>query len=345
MTANAGSPVSVDSLFRPSRQAIGIWLLIVAALVVAMVMLGGATRLTNSGLSMVHWKFAGALPPMDQASWEAEFSRYQQFPEYRKINAGMTLPEFQRIYWFEYSHRMLGRFIGLVFAVPLLWFLVRRQLDPGLFAKLMALLVLGGLQALVGWWMVKSGLVDHPDVSHYRLSTHLGLAILLFAALLWVGFGQFSSEPAPSRPRPLKAFGWLLFALVFLQVVLGGMVAGLNAGLVYNTFPTMGGYWLPPEVTQTGLTEIFDEPVALQFMHRLGALAVMTAGIWYWVRLRRLHPDLNGAANLLLCVLVAQIALGIATLLAAVPIGLALAHQAGALALLASILWLQHRLN
>lgn len=345
MSANVESPVFVASSPRSSRQAIGIWLLVVAALVVAMVMLGGATRLTNSGLSMVHWQFHGTLPPMDHASWEAEFLRYQQFPEYQKINQGMTLADFQRIYWFEYSHRMLGRLIGLAFAVPMLWFLLRRQLDRGLLAKLLALLALGGLQGLVGWWMVRSGLVDHPDVSHYRLSTHLGLATVLFGALLWVGFGQLRVARAVHRAAPLRSFGWLLLVVVFLQLLLGGLVAGLNAGLVYNTFPTMGGHWVPPEVMEAGLQGMFDEPVALQFMHRVGALVVTAATVWFWFRLRRMEAHIGGAANLLLAVLVVQVGLGVATLLASVPIALALAHQAGALALMAAVIWLQHRLS
>lgn len=348
MTAHVESPISFARPSGSSRRAIGYWLLTVAVLVVAMVLLGGATRLTNSGLSMVHWQFHGSLPPLDDAAWQQEFARYQQFPEYQKVNVGMTMAEFQKIYWFEYSHRMLGRLIGLAFAIPLLWFLLRRRIDARLLAKLIVLLVLGGTQGLVGWWMVKSGLVDHPDVSHYRLATHLGLAAILLMALLWVGLDQLRPAVA-NRRRPsvsLRVFGWCVCGLAFGQFLLGGLVAGLNAGLVYNSFPTMGGHWVPPEMAGIDtLAAMFDEPVAVQFLHRVGALIVTVATVAFWLRAKALVPAVARGADLMLLALLVQVGLGIATILAFVPLGLALAHQAGGLALLASIVALQHRLS
>lgn len=349
MSAQADSRTIAGSQRDTPHRVVGVWLLLVALLVVAMVMLGGATRLTNSGLSMVHWHFAGSLPPLDDAAWQQEFARYQQFPEYRKLNVGMELPAFKRIFWFEYSHRMLGRLIGMAFALPMLWFLLRGQLRRPLLGRLVGLLLLGGLQGLVGWWMVRSGLVDHPDVSHYRLTVHLGLATALFAALLWVGTGELGHRQTPAAGAAggkLVVFGWLVCALVFAQILLGGLVAGLNAGLVYNSFPTMGGHWIPPEVSTVALGGLLDEPVAVQFLHRLGAYAVIAAVLVLWLAIRRGNRSGNppSATILVLLALSLQVGLGIATLLLAVPLHLALAHQAGALLLLAALLLQQRAL-
>ena len=333
-----------------ANRAMALWLLVVAGLVFLMVMLGGATRLTQSGLSMVHWQFAGALPPMDQAQWTAEFERYKQFPEYQKINRGMSLAEFKTIYWFEYSHRMLGRLIGLAFALPFAWFLIRGQVGWRLGPKLTGLLLLGGLQGLIGWWMVKSGLVDRPDVSHYRLTVHLGLAFAIFGALLWVALDLLR----PVRPdaaltrSPLKGWALTVVLLVFAQSLLGGLVAGLNAGLVYNTFPTMDGMLFPPELFHATpwWLNLLENPVTLQFNHRAGALAVTIAIVFVWLRSRRggFGRGTRLAFDALLLALIGQVILGVLTLLHMVPVALGVAHQGGALVLLASSIVVAHRL-
>lgn len=333
-----------------ANRAMALWLLIVAGLVFLMVMLGGATRLTQSGLSMVHWQFAGALPPMDQAQWTAEFERYKQFPEYQKINRGMSLAEFKTIYWFEYSHRMLGRLIGLAFALPFAWFLIRGQVGWRLAPKLTGLLLLGGLQGLIGWWMVKSGLVDRPDVSHYRLTVHLGLAFAIFGALLWVALDLLK----PVRPdtalarSPLTGWALAVVLLVFVQSLLGGLVAGLNAGLVYNTFPLMDGMLFPPELFHATpwWLNLFENPVTLQFNHRIGALAVTIAIVFVWLRSRRagFRHSTRLAFDALLLALIGQVILGVLTLIHMVPVGLGVAHQGGALVLLASSIVVAHRL-
>lgn len=333
-----------------ANRAMALWLLAVAGLVFLMVMLGGATRLTQSGLSMVHWQFSGALPPMDTAAWTAEFERYKQFPEYRKINRGMALAEFKTIYWFEYSHRMLGRLIGLAFALPFAWFLVRGQVGWRLAPKLTGLLLLGGLQGLVGWWMVKSGLVDRPDVSHYRLTVHLGLAFAIFGALLWVAFDLLKPvrpDAALSR-SPLKGWSLAVVLLVFVQSLLGGLVAGLNAGLVYNTFPLMDGMLFPPELFHATpwWLNLLENPVTLQFNHRVGALVVTIAIVLVWLWSRRVGVDrgTRRAIDAMLLALAGQVALGVLTLIHMVPVGLGVAHQGGALVLLGSSIVVAHRL-
>ena len=334
-----------------AHRAMALWLLMVAGLVFAMIMLGGATRLTQSGLSMVHWQFAGVLPPLDEAQWMAEFERYRQFPEYQKINRGMALAEFKTIYWFEYSHRMLGRLIGLAFALPFVWFLIRGQVGWRLAPKLVGLLLLGGLQGLVGWWMVKSGLVDRPDVSHYRLTVHLGLAFAIFAALLWVALDLLWPPPQQARPAGTPMRGWALAVvlLVFGQSLLGGLVAGLNAGLVYNTFPLMNGMLFPPELFHATpwWLNLLENPVTLQFNHRIGALLVTVVVLAGWWRARRLGPDHGTrlAVDALLLALVGQVMLGVLTLIHMVPVVLGVAHQGGAVVLLAASIVVAHRLR
>lgn len=327
---------SMSTSARP--RAVAIWLFVMAALVFAMVLLGGATRLTESGLSMVDWRpLMGVLPPLNQAEWLAVFQDYKAYPEYQQINEGMSLEAFKRIFWFEYAHRVLGRAIGLAFALPLLVFLLRRQVPAGYGLRLAGLFLLGGLQGLVGWWMVKSGLVNEPDVSHYRLATHLGLAVAIFAALLWTAL-----DLAAGRARIATGLGlWLLVAL-FAQILLGALVAGLNAGLVYNSFPTMNGYWIPPELGfQSPLwRDLVENPVSVQFLHRLGAVLVAVLALaWAW------RERAGGWRALLLALGVAgQFLLGVVTLLQQVPLGLGLAHQGGALLLLAiAVLLMHHR--
>lgn len=314
------------------RNPIGLWLLAVALLVAAMVLLGGATRLTDSGLSIVEWKpVTGAVPPLSAADWQAEFDKYRQFPEYQKVNRGMSLDAFKRIYWFEWAHRMLGRLIGAAFLLPFLWFLFRGRIDRPLGLRLGGLFALGALQGGVGWWMVASGLVDRPDVDHLRLATHLGLAFLIFGALLWQAWRLLA--PAARSPAP-RALALALLAAVFVQILLGALVAGLDAGLAYNTFPTMNGEWLPADLVRPG--PWWDNPTAVQFVHRLGAFAVAGLCLAAWLR----APQAFGLA---LAAAAAQFALGVLTLVLQVPATLGLLHQAGALALFAASLWTVYR--
>jgi len=335
------------------KRALGIWLLCVAALVFAMVLLGGATRLTHSGLSMVEWQpLMGILPPLNEAEWQETFDKYKQYPEYQKINRGMTLPEFKRIFYFEYGHRVLGRVIGLSFAVPFLWFLWRRVITRREVPVLLGLFVLGGLQGVVGWWMVKSGLVDRPDVSHIRLTVHLGLAVAIFAALLWVAFGYLfdTADRQPPAGRQRLA-GWTVVVLlvVLVQLLSGGLVAGLDGGMVYNTFPKMNAYWVPPEFGQLSplWRDMLDNPVTAQFDHRLGAyLTILAVGLLWWRgRPGAPGPQSRRALDVTLAVVLLQVALGVATLLTVVDATLGVVHQGGALVLLTAVLYALHRLR
>ena len=337
--------MTVRSTFRPldrpaSQRAVALWLFSLAALVFAMVVLGGVTRLTHSGLSMVEWRpLTGWLPPLGEAAWQAEFEHYKQYPEYLKINFGMSLAEFKGIFWFEYAHRILGRLIGVAFALPFLYFLLRRRLEPGLTPKLVVMLVLGGLQGLLGWYMVKSGLVDRPDVSQYRLTAHLGLAVVVYGYILWTALGLlFAPEGAPAG---LRRAVFLVATLVFLVMLSGGLVAGLDAGLSYNTFPLMNGDWVAAEAFSEKplLDDLFENRASVQFEHRLLALvaALAVAALWIAARRARLPRRAGLAVHALLAVLVAQVTLGVLTLLYVVPVALAAAHQAGAMVLISVV--------
>ncbi len=334
--------MTVRSTFHPrdrpaSQRAVALWLLIVAALIFAMVVLGGVTRLTHSGLSMVEWRpLTGWLPPFGEAAWQAEFEHYKQFPEYQKINLGISLAEFKGIFWFEYAHRVLGRLIGIAFALPFLYFLLRRRLEPGLTPKLVLMLVLGGLQGLLGWYMVMSGLVDRPDVSQYRLTAHLGLAVVVYGYILWTALGLlFAPEGAPAG---LRRAMFLVATLVFLVMLSGGLVAGLDAGFSYNTFPLMNGDWVAAEAfsEEPWLRDLFENPASVQFEHRVLALvaALAVAALWIAARPALLGRRAGLAVHALLAALVAQVTLGVLTLVYVVPVALAAAHQAGAMVLI-----------
>ncbi|MEE8247959.1 MAG: COX15/CtaA family protein [Alphaproteobacteria bacterium] len=334
--------MTVRSTFHPrdrpaSQRAVALWLLIVAALIFAMVVLGGVTRLTHSGLSMVEWRpLTGWLPPFGEAAWQAEFEHYKQYPEYQKINLGMSIAEFKGIFWFEYAHRVLGRLIGIAFALPFLYFLLRRRLEPGLTPKLVLMLVLGGLQGLLGWYMVMSGLVDRPDVSQYRLTAHLGLAVVVYGYILWTALGLlFAPEGAPAG---LRRAMFLVATLVFLVMLSGGLVAGLDAGFSYNTFPLMNGDWVAAEAfsEEPWLRDLFENPASVQFEHRVLALvaALAVAALWIAARPARLPRRAGRAVHALLAALVAQVTLGVLTLVYVVPVALAAAHQAGAMVLI-----------
>jgi len=335
-----------------ARRQVSIWLLLCCAMIFAMVILGGATRLTGSGLSMVEWDpIFGVVPPLDRETWNEVFAKYQESPEYRKINIGMDLEGFKSIYWYEYSHRLLGRSIGTVFLLPFLYFLFRRMLTARLVPRLAAAFVLGGLQGLLGWYMVKSGLVDQPHVSQYRLTAHLSLAILIYAYLLWLLFDLLfpPSHNRSSSASGLKKAVHYLLALVAITIVSGGFVAGLKAGLAYNTFPKMGDQWLPPAgwMLQPGWRNLFENIATVQFDHRL--LAMLTflsiAVFWNYARTRTLSRSARTGVHLLLLAAIVQVGLGISTLLLHVPVALAVTHQAGALILLSVTLFVFHRMR
>jgi cytochrome c oxidase assembly protein subunit 15 len=339
---NAGAARSEQ----PASKQVAIWLLACCALVFAMVMVGGITRLTHSGLSMVEWQpIVGTIPPLDQAQWQDVFEKYQRTPEYQKVNHGMSLDEFKGIFWWEYFHRLLGRAIGIVFFLPLLYFIIRSRIDRPLAWRLLVIFVLGGLQGALGWYMVKSGLVDDPRVSQYRLTAHLGMAFLIYAAMLWTALGLLSSQRAPTDPRRrrLGRYAIALSVLIFVMALSGGLVAGIHAGRAYNTFPLMNGHLVPPEyfMLQPWYENFFSNMAAVQFDHRLIAWLLFFAIPLFWMRTRglSLRPRARLACNLLPVALGVQIALGISTLLLVVPLPLAAAHQAGALVLFSVAIW------
>jgi cytochrome c oxidase assembly protein subunit 15 len=327
--------------------------MICCAMVFAMVVLGGVTRLTGSGLSMVEWDpIFGIVPPLSEAQWETTFSLYRESPEYRKINIGMDLHGFKQIYWFEFAHRLLGRTIGAVFLIPFLYFLFTGQIRRPLIPRLATLFVLGGLQGVLGWYMVKSGLVDRPHVSQYRLTAHLAAALVIYAYMLWVALGLWTNaNPAAASPAPrgLRRFAALLGGLVFLTALSGGFVAGLKAGLAYNTFPLMDGHWIPEAMflMTPAWRNFFENIATVQFDHRLLATLVFVGCISFWLMAKRhaLQASVRIGIHALLAAVLLQVTLGICTLLLHVPIPLASSHQAGALLLLTVILFVNHRLN
>lgn len=345
--------VIVDSRAAPAGTQIARWLLACCALVFAMVVLGGVTRLTHSGLSIVEWQpLVGTVPPLTDGDWTELFQKYQKTPEYQQVNRGMGLEEFKGIFWLEYFHRLLGRLIGIAFFVPLVYFLVRRKIDAALGLKLGGIFVLGALQGLMGWYMVKSGLIDDPRVSQYRLTAHLALAFVIYGAILWTALGLLSpvpDSPASDGVRRLRRWGWGLAALIFLMVLSGGFVAGTRAGLAYNTFPLMNGRLVPPEIFMLDpwYENFFSNIATVQFDHRLIAWALAMVVPWFWWQARSVELPRRTRVlfHLLLAALAIQIALGIGTLLLVVPVALAAAHQAGALVVFTVMLTLNHALR
>ncbi len=347
-----------EPLSRQRRNAvIAAWLFTVGFMVFAMVILGGVTRLTHSGLSMVEWRpVTGWLPPLGEGEWGAAFAKYREKPEYLKMNLGMTLPEFKAIFWFEYLHRLWGRLIGVAFFVPFVFFLARGWVDRTLAPKLAALFVLGGLQGVLGWYMVKSGLIDRPDVSQYRLTAHFGAALAILSYILWVALGLLRPDSLPlqetgegPRARSLWRFSIAIAALVFITALSGGFVAGLDAGFVYNTFPLMDGKLIPDEIFTLDplYLNFFEDIKTVQFDHRVLAetVAVLIALFWFRARNIPLVPGARRAVNALALAGLVQVGLGITTLLMVVPVPVASAHQAGAVVLLLTSLWTVHALR
>jgi cytochrome c oxidase assembly protein subunit 15 len=348
--ASVTAAVSSSPAGRDDR-AVAAWLLLCCTLVFAMVVVGGITRLTHSGLSIVEWQpVAGALPPLDQTQWEEAFRKYQQTPEFRRVNPGIALGEFKGIFWWEYFHRLLGRVIGAVFLLAFLWFALRGKIARPLWPKLAGIFVLGGLQGVMGWYMVESGLVADPRVSQLRLAAHLGFAFLIYAAMLWIALDLVfprGAAPAPGRSLRRQAAG--LAALVFVMMLSGALVAGTHAGLEYNTFPFMNGRVVPLDAfaMEPWYRNLYDNLATVQFDHRLIAWALAFFVPWLWLRVRSAGAPRRArlAADLLLGAIIAQIALGISTLLLFVPVPLAAAHQAGALLVFTAALLLAHSLR
>ena len=322
-------------------------------MILAMAVIGAITRLTESGLSIMEWApVMGALPPLSDTEWQRVFALYRQIPEYQQVNAGMSLEEFKTIFWWEYIHRLWGRLIGLVFAVPFFWFLLRGQLKRALIPHLVVMFLLGGLQGGLGWYMVASGFADRTDVSQYRLTAHLLLAIAIYAYILWVAFRLLAPSPCSSPAADLTGLRRSVIALIglfTLTIASGGFVAGLNAGLIYNTFPLMDGDWIPADYASLSpfFMNVFENIAAVQFNHR--ALAMLSAGmvaaLWVWSRRLELSDEAQTAFSLLLAGVVVQVTLGISTLLLVVPVWLGALHQAGAILLLSLALWVLHHLR
>lgn len=326
------------------------WLLLCCALVFAMVVLGGVTRLTGSGLSMVDWRpVTGLLPPLTADDWQQAFDQYRATPQYQKVNAHMNVDDFKGIFWLEYLHRMLGRLIGIVFFVPFLYFLWRGDIVRREWPKYALMFVLGGLQGVLGWYMVKSGLVDNPAVSQYRLTAHLGAAFLIYGFMFWVALSLFYPEANGSKRHAAFGKTVAVTALISLTIAAGGLVAGLKAGKLYNTFPMMGEYWIPPGLfSMTPLwRNFFDNIATVQFDHRVLAMTTFAVIVGWWWQLRRadLPRRLGRAANALLHTAALQVVLGISTLLMMVPIVLGAAHQAVAMLLFTIALYLCHGLR
>ena len=318
-----------------------------AAVVYLMIIVGGITRLTQSGLSMVEWApIMGALPPIGEAAWQQVFEKYKEFPEYQKVNLGMTLAEFKGIFWWEYGHRVLGRVIGLIYFLPLMFFVAKGMVPYGWRLRLLGLFILGGLQGLMGWYMVKSGLVDVPHVSQYRLVAHLGLALVIFICMFWYGLDfLFSDQPrALIRDSSLyRALTTLSVVLVFCMMLSGGFVAGTKAGFIINTFPMMNGEWVPGSLVSMSpwWRNVFENTILIQFIHRWFAIIVLLAILAMFVC--SLKQSFKTYAIVVLVFAVAQVLLGITALVMRVPVAVGAAHQATAVALLASCLLVAHR--
>ena len=317
------------------RRAVQIWLAVVAALVFAMIAVGGATRLTDSGLSITEWKpLLGAIPPLSEADWQDVFAKYKTIPQYASVNKGMTLDAFKSIFWWEWAHRFLGRIVGLVFAVPFVAFWLAGRFPVGFVPKLAAVFGLGALQGAVGWYMVSSGLAERIDVSQYRLALHLSIAFLILGALVWLIL-----DLAPKRAEPRlktltardKTWASVLAVLVFSQVVIGGFVAGLKAGRAFNTWPLMDGKLVPDGFSrlEPWWLNLTENMATVQFNHRMAAYGIVALALWHAVRVIGRADDerVRTSAGLLAAGLVAQMGLGIWTVLMAVPINLGIAHQ------------------
>ena len=334
----------IDALLLPQmkdRNWIIIWLSIGALMVASMVIIGGITRLTHSGLSMTDWKLIlGMIPPMNEVEWQEAFDQYMQFPEYQKVNSRFAIYEFKSIFFWEYLHRLIGRLIGIVFIIPFFIFLFRKSFSKKLLLQCLTLLGLGALQGFLGWFMVKSGLVDRPSVSHYRLAIHLSAAFITFCYILWVVLSLVRPKRTENRFRNLAVTSRILTAIISIQIVFGAFVAGLKAGLVFPTWPKMGDNWIPEAVSHglrsDGIMSLFSEIISVQFVHRTFAylVVIMVGVVWMQMKKHSLDRWQSNSLNALIVLVLAQFALGVFTLLYQVPVFLGVAHQIVALLLL-----------
>lgn len=328
----------IDTVSR-NRAQIRIWLGVVVFALFALVLVGGATRLTESGLSITEWKpIHGVIPPLTEAEWQEEFELYKQIPQYEQLNSDMTVEGFKTIFWWEWAHRLLARSIGLIFALPLAFFWIRGQIEPRLKLPLIGLLALGGFQGFIGWWMVSSGLADRTEVSQYRLATHLVIACLIFISCIWIGRGLAPHADNPAPTKSSRKMAGIIACMALFQIYLGALVAGLDAGLSYNTWPLMDGALVPGDlfVQQPAWLNLFENPKTVQFVHRIGAYALFAFVLMHMIASLRNAPDTTHARrSVLLFVLVTiQAIIGITTLVLQVPVGWGVAHQGGALIVL-----------
>ena len=331
------------------RRAVASWLLACCALVFLTVVVGGMTRLTHSGLSIVEWRpVTGVVPPLGEARWEEEFAKYRETPEFRQRNSDMTVEGFKRIYWWEYAHRMLGRLVGLAFLLPFLYFLARKRLPAGLVGPLTGIFLLGAAQGALGWYMVQSGLVDDPRVSSVRLAAHLGLAFVIYGLMLWVALSLLAPLRVPASDQVRRAAGFLVF-IVFVMVLSGALVAGIRAGFAYNTWPLMQGHFIPEEILALDpwWINFVNNMATVQFVHRVLAVVILLLVLGAWSRVQREPPNDRARrwSHALLAAAILQFLLGIATLTLGVPLNVAALHQAGAVALFTCAIGLRHALR
>ncbi|MBM3605502.1 MAG: heme A synthase [Alphaproteobacteria bacterium] len=342
----------IDARPKGARRAIRLWLMVLFVLVLAMIAVGGATRLTGSGLSITEWApVTGTIPPLNAADWQREFDAYRQIPQYQEVNRGMSLSEFHYIYYWEWGHRLLGRVVGLVWALGFLFFWLTNRIPTGWVPRLLGLGALGGLQGAIGWWMVSSGLTEGMvRVASYRLATHLGIAFVILGLITWYALQLSRSEAELLRARrageaKLFSMSTGLLHLTFLQILLGALVAGIDAGRTYTGWPTMGGEWIPAAIWDTALgwRNFFENPALVQFIHRMTGYLLAIFAVVVWLRARRSpHPVTRGAFTVMIVAMAAQIGLGILNVMHAAPLHLALTHQLGAVALFALILRARH---
>jgi cytochrome c oxidase assembly protein subunit 15 len=338
--------MSAAENFWKSRQAVGLWLLAVALVILGMITVGGLTRLTGSGLSITQWKpIMGALPPLNDAQWVDAFARYQRIPQYILENRGMTLEAFKGIFWWEWSHRLLGRLLGVIFLVPFVWFAAVGAIKRSEWPRMLLLFALGGLQGFIGWWMVTSGFEVRTSVSQYRLAIHLGAALLLLVAILWIALEYLRSDSGnvsdATRRGAGPKRGYVMVALVYFQMLLGALVAGLHAGLVYNTWPDMNGSVFPemPFYHSPWWINFFENDGLAQFDHRIGAYVVAGFAAFIFARGVKLTGNAKKSAKTLAIITIWQVFLGIATLLLRAPEALAAVHQVTAALLLCAAVW------
>jgi cytochrome c oxidase assembly protein subunit 15 len=335
-----------------TRRQIGTWLLIGYGMVFIMLVLGGITRLTQSGLSIVEWNvIMGVVPPLNDNDWNTAFEKYQQFPEYKIMNKTMSVDEFKNIFWWEFIHRLWGRLIGIVFIIPFVLFIIQKKLNAGWIRKMIGVFLIGAFQGFIGWYMVKSGLIENPHVSHYRLTMHLFLAFSICGLLLWYAM-QWLSETTETKATVKrflsKSITWLT-VLILLQAMLGGLVAGLKAGFMFNTYPKMGDNWLPEAAWMMDPVwmNFLENGVMIQFMHRTLALIVVAGIAAFWLKTRKMElpKQIKNAISLMILMGLVQLILGVVTLLLVVPVFWGVVHQAGALVLFSIAVWTRYQIK